>query len=153
MVPGSGRSPGEGNGYPLQYSCLENPMDRGAWCGYCPQDCKRVRHTSATKQQSLVSPAMWAGLMRGRGNGGLPLIAPICFQSQKHPSSASDQAGRKHHELYPRDHLSRIVQAESGASLHRLIMPGMCVRSKSWDFSKASFFSKTNSHPPHTHKL
>ena len=30
-VPGSGISPGEGNGTPLQYSCLENPMDRGAW--------------------------------------------------------------------------------------------------------------------------
>ena len=30
-LPGSGRSPGEGNGNPLQYSCLENPMDRGAW--------------------------------------------------------------------------------------------------------------------------
>ena len=30
-VPGLGRSPGEGNGNPLQYSCLENPMDRGAW--------------------------------------------------------------------------------------------------------------------------
>ena len=30
-VPGSGRSPGAGNGYPLQYSCLENSMDRGAW--------------------------------------------------------------------------------------------------------------------------
>ena len=30
-VPGSGRSPGEGNGNPLQCSCLENPMDRGAW--------------------------------------------------------------------------------------------------------------------------
>ena len=29
--PGSGRSPGEGNGYPFQYSCLENPIDRGAW--------------------------------------------------------------------------------------------------------------------------
>ena len=29
--PGLGRSPGEGNGNPLQYSCLENPMDRGAW--------------------------------------------------------------------------------------------------------------------------
>ena len=29
--PGSGRSPGEGNGNPLQYSCLENPTDRGAW--------------------------------------------------------------------------------------------------------------------------
>ena len=31
LIPGSGRSPGEGNGSPLQYSCLENPMDRGAW--------------------------------------------------------------------------------------------------------------------------
>ena len=30
-VPGSGRSPGEGNGNPLQYSCLENPMDGEAW--------------------------------------------------------------------------------------------------------------------------
>ena len=30
-VPGSGRSPGGGNGNPLQYSCLENPTDRGAW--------------------------------------------------------------------------------------------------------------------------
>ena len=31
LIPGSGRSPGEGNGYLFQYSCLENPMDRGAW--------------------------------------------------------------------------------------------------------------------------
>ena len=31
LIPGSRRSPGEGNGSPLQYSCLENPMDRGAW--------------------------------------------------------------------------------------------------------------------------
>ena len=31
LIPGSGRSPGGGNGNPLQYSCLENPMDRGAW--------------------------------------------------------------------------------------------------------------------------
>ena len=30
-IPGSGRFPGGGNGNPLQYSCLENPMDRGAW--------------------------------------------------------------------------------------------------------------------------
>ena len=30
-IPGVGRSLGEGNGYPLQYSCLENPKDRGAW--------------------------------------------------------------------------------------------------------------------------
>ena len=31
LIPGSGRFPGEGNGNPLRYSCLENPMDRGAW--------------------------------------------------------------------------------------------------------------------------
>ena len=30
-IPGWGKSPGEGNGNPLQYSCLENPMDRGTW--------------------------------------------------------------------------------------------------------------------------
>ena len=30
-IPGSGRSPGEGNGNPLQYACLGNPMDPGAW--------------------------------------------------------------------------------------------------------------------------
>ena len=32
LIPGLGRSPGGGHGNPLQYSCLENPMDRGAWC-------------------------------------------------------------------------------------------------------------------------
>ena len=31
FIPGSGRSPGEGHGYPLQYSCLEDSMDRGIW--------------------------------------------------------------------------------------------------------------------------
>ena len=41
-IPGSGRSPGEGNGNPLQYSCLENPMDRGAWQGDSPWGYKEV---------------------------------------------------------------------------------------------------------------
>ena len=40
LIPGSGRSPGEGNGNPLQYSCLENSMDRGVWRGYSPWGCK-----------------------------------------------------------------------------------------------------------------
>ena len=34
LIPGSGRSPGGGHGNPLQYSCLENSMDRGAWQAY-----------------------------------------------------------------------------------------------------------------------
>ena len=42
LMPGSGRSPGEGHGNPLQYSCLEKPMDRGAWqatvCGVAGLD-------------------------------------------------------------------------------------------------------------------
>ena len=43
-IPGSGRSPGEGNGNPLQYSCLENSMDRGAWVSYSPGGSQRVSH-------------------------------------------------------------------------------------------------------------
>ena len=45
-----GRSPGEGNGYPLQYSCLENPMDRGAWWATILGFSESVRHDLATKQ-------------------------------------------------------------------------------------------------------
>ena len=48
-IPGLGISPGEGNGNPLQYSCLGNYMDRGAW------GCKRVAHNLVTKlQQQLI---------------------------------------------------------------------------------------------------
>ena len=43
-IPASGRSPGEGNGYPLQHSCLEKSMDRGAW---------RVSVHGITKSQTL----------------------------------------------------------------------------------------------------
>ena len=42
-VPGSGRSPGEGSGNPLAYSCLENPMDGGAW-QTAVMGSQRVRH-------------------------------------------------------------------------------------------------------------
>ena len=45
-----GRSPGEGNGNPLQYSCLGNPMDRGAWRATV-HGLQRVRHDLVTKQQ------------------------------------------------------------------------------------------------------
>ena len=43
-IPGLGRSPGEGNGNPLQYSCLENPMDTGAW--------QAIVHRVVTKSQT-----------------------------------------------------------------------------------------------------
>jgi len=46
-ITGSGRSPGEGHSNPLQYSFLENPMDRGAWGGYSPWGCKELDMTEA----------------------------------------------------------------------------------------------------------
>ena len=52
-IPGSGRSPGEGNGNPLQYSCLENPMDRGAWWATV-HGVTRVGHDLATKPPPWV---------------------------------------------------------------------------------------------------
>ena len=51
-VPGSRRSPGEGNGNPLQYSCLENPMERGAW-KTTVHWVARVGHNLPTKQPQL----------------------------------------------------------------------------------------------------
>ena len=50
-IPGLGRSPGEGNGNPLQYSCLENPMDRGAWQAIV-HGVARVGHNLAAKPPS-----------------------------------------------------------------------------------------------------
>jgi len=59
-IPGSERSPGKGNGNPLQYSCLEKPMDRGAWWATV-HGIARVRHELATKSSSS------SGLVRELG--------------------------------------------------------------------------------------
>ena len=53
-IPGFGRSSEEGNGNPLQYSCLENPMDRGAWRATV-HGVTRVRHELGTKSWSMKS--------------------------------------------------------------------------------------------------
>ena len=54
-IPGSGRSPGEGYGNPLQYSCLENPMDGGTWLGYSPRGCKESDTTERLHSLILLS--------------------------------------------------------------------------------------------------
>jgi len=51
-IPGSGRSPGEGPGNPLQYSSLGNPMDKASLAGYTPSG-HRVGYNLATKQQQI----------------------------------------------------------------------------------------------------
>ena len=48
LIPGSGKSPGEGNGHPLQFYCLENPMDRRAWQATV-HGFSQIRHDLATK--------------------------------------------------------------------------------------------------------
>ena len=52
--PGLGRFPGEGNGNPLQYSYLGNPMHRGIWQALWSHGVTRIRHDLATKQQQNV---------------------------------------------------------------------------------------------------
>ena len=73
LIPGSGRSPEEGSGIPLQYSCLENPMNRGAWGGYSPWGHKE----SGTAEQLHIAefitrnaglPESQAGLKIARRN-------------------------------------------------------------------------------------
>ena len=56
-IPGSGRSPGEGNGNPLQYSCLENPMDQGAWGA--------IVHRVTKSQTQLKQLSMHACMLSG----------------------------------------------------------------------------------------
>ena len=59
LIPGSGRSPGEGNGDPLQYPCLGNPMERGAWWATVLGVAK-VRHNLVTKRQQYLWQAKWS---------------------------------------------------------------------------------------------
>ena len=60
LVPGSGRSPGEGNGNPLQYSCLENSMDRGPWratvCEVAKSRTQLSEHTYTNRVDIYFSP-------------------------------------------------------------------------------------------------
>ena len=49
LIPGYGRSPGEENGNPLQYSCLEKSHTQRSLVGYSPWGCKRTRHDLVTK--------------------------------------------------------------------------------------------------------
>ena len=55
-LPGLGRSPGEGIGNPLQYSCLENPMGRGAWKATVQGVAKELGTTDQLKQQQARLP-------------------------------------------------------------------------------------------------
>ena len=82
-IPVSGRSPGEGNGNPLQYSCLENPMDRGAWQATV-HGIPRVGQDLATKPPQCHSlqniyfsnPLVWNLTLRNEITAPSPFPAP-----------------------------------------------------------------------------
>ena len=79
LIPGSGRSPGEGNSNPLQYSCLENPMDGGAWRAPVHGGCRSRTHLAAKQQQSLIhtSPEIHSYLKAVSD----PILSAILFMS------------------------------------------------------------------------
>ena len=72
MIPGSGRSPGEGNSKPLLYSSLENPMDRGAEVKLVVSDFQNSSCTHK-KQWSCSNEVMWVPETGGR----LPLMLEV----------------------------------------------------------------------------
>ena len=66
-IPGLERSPGEGNGNPLQYSCLENPMDREAWWAtYSPWDRKEVDMSERLSMTTTTKHLIFVEWMRER---------------------------------------------------------------------------------------
>ena len=82
LIPGWGRSPGGGHGNPLQYSYLENPMDRGAWWASVQgvamsrmrlSDCTFTFHFHALEEEMATHSSVIAWIIPGMGEpGGLP---------------------------------------------------------------------------------
>ena len=66
LLPGSGRSPGEGNGNPVQYFCLGSPMNRGAWRAIVHEFTKELGHDLATKQQQQQKTPLIVHLLYSR---------------------------------------------------------------------------------------
>ena len=99
-VPGLGRSPGEGNGNPLQYSCLENPHGHRSLAGYSPLV------TSVYFSRSVVSKSLWPhGLQYARPPCPSPtprVYSNSCPLSQWcHPTSSSSIIPFSHLQSFP----------------------------------------------------
>ena len=86
LIPGSGRSPGEGNGNPLKYSRQENSMDRGAWQGYSSWGHNKSDMTEDTCTPSPLAlnlsqhqsfPMSWLFKSGGQGIGASASVLPM----------------------------------------------------------------------------
>ena len=97
LIPGLGRSPGEGYGNPLQYSCLGNPMDRGAWQAIV-HGVQRVRHDLASKQQQQSD--LWT---------------PHMFEKFTHThTNTHKQVSRMYGYIYSRTRHQHVLQCTGG---------------------------------------
>ena len=96
LIPGSGRSPGEGHGNPLQYSCLENSMDRGAWRATVHGVSKSWTRVKETNALLSLQPGPTLGcvcllealLAPERTEGSLCLAFTAAQLYQHHPPAA-----------------------------------------------------------------
>ena len=82
-IPGSGRSPGGGHGNPLQFLCLENPVDRGAWGGYSSQGCKKLDMTeqlSMHNAQHSSNSKVFVSVSRGPGRNNTRGTQGTCWE-------------------------------------------------------------------------
>ena len=80
LIPGLGRSPGEGNGNPLQYSCLGNPMDRGAWQPTVPRITKESNMTKQliyTIGNTFPMTSCWEAMKTSNHHPTIPLRLPF----------------------------------------------------------------------------
>ena len=78
-VPGWGKSPGEGTGNPLQYPCLENPMDRGAWRATvhgCRKESGMIEHTHTGGNRALTQSLHL--ISEPPAARGMPVQSPAC---------------------------------------------------------------------------
>ena len=91
-IPGFGRSPGEGNGYPLQYSCLESSMDTGAWRAYSPWCHKELTQLSNLERGWKARWWKWFGNFIIGSEGTSPADSASCLSSFPASSSLSQTA-------------------------------------------------------------
>ena len=112
LIPGLERSPGEGSGIPLQYSCLGNPMDRGAWTGYSPWGLKeldlteQLTHTHThTHKHTHTHTSQEAGVKAEVGRAGKEaepawgfLVALVLTECTWSLHQCSSTLGKLHHK-------------------------------------------------------
>ena len=89
-IPGSERSPGVGNGNPLQYSCLENPMDRGAWRETVHRVTKSQTWLSTHTQHSAAAVVLWGFSHYTKSCGRDTASVPTSFHFIRFSSTLRD---------------------------------------------------------------